>query len=417
MALPLAILLASLMSFGNLGERMELTAMKAAGISLFRIMSSLLVFIFLISLGAFFFSNNVLPVTQKKLWSLIFSLRQTSPELQIPEGEFYTGITGYNIYVKRKDPERKLLKDIMIYDFSKGFNNASVTLADSAKLKLSADKTFLLLSLYNGESFENLQRVTDNTSQGSIPYRRETFGFKEVIIDFNANFARMDADLLKDQYMSKNLQQLNHSIDSLSRNVKNIKNATSSRFVNKHFFERNIVEKKPLLPAKAKNPPSADTLFYKMKQKDMESAVNYALEQIKQTNAELDINKSSIDDEEYYLIRHMIEWHRKFTLSFACIIFFFIGAPLGAIIRKGGLGMPIVISVLMFIVYYIVDFSGYKLARENVWPVWRGMWLSSFFLLPIGIFLTYKAAVDSPIFNKETYFVFIKKIVSIFKRK
>lgn len=422
MALPLAILLASLMTFGNMGEKMELTAMKAAGISLFRIMLSLLIFISFISLGAFFFTNDVLPVSQKKLWTLIFSLRQTSPELDIPQGEFYSGITGYNIYVREKDPKRKLLKNLMIYDFTKGFNNASVTVADSARIKLSADKTYLLLTLYAGESFENLRRQENSyTNTGSIPYRRESFSSKEVIIDFNTNFARLDESILKDQYMSKDLHKLQLSIDSLSVQIDSISKEYAIRFVSKHFFDRQVFEGKTFATSQKKNNTvNADSLFYKLKQKDMERALAYSLQQANSYNLEITANQSYIKSESYFLIRHMIEWHRKFTLAFACLIFFFIGAPLGAIIRKGGLGMPVVISVVMFIIYYIIDFAGYKLAREDVWPTWAGIWLSSFCLLPVGVFLTYKAAVDSPLFNTETYLNFfsnIKKLINFNRLK
>ncbi len=418
MALPLAILLASLMSFGNLGEKMELTALKASGISLFRIMLSLLVFISFISLGAFFFSNNVLPVTQKKLWTLIFSLRQTTPELDIPKGEFYSGITGYNIYVREKDNKRKLLKNLMIYDFTKGFNNASVTVADSARLKLSTDKTYLLLTLYSGESFENLRKQQSQTPSSSIPYRRESFTKKEVIIDFDTNFSRIDENILKDQYMTKNMEALSLSIDSLRHKIDSLSTQFALRYKNSHFFDRIIFEGKTLtVITNSKENINSDSLFFSLKKRDMEKALTFAIEQANRYNNDITANQTYLNSEKYLLIRHLIEWHRKFTLAFACIIFFFIGAPLGAIIRKGGLGMPVVISVVMFIFYYVIDFSGYKLAREDVWPVWVGIWLSSFFLLPIGVFLTYKAAMDSPIFNTETYTIFFSKIKKLFTKK
>ncbi|MBN1463392.1 MAG: LptF/LptG family permease [Paludibacteraceae bacterium] len=421
MALPLAILLASLMSFGNLGEKMELTAMKAAGISLFRIMLSLLIFISFISIGAFFFSNDVLPVTQKKLWSLIFSLRQTSPELDIPQGEFYSGITGYNIYVREKDPSRKLLKNIMIYDFTKGFNNASVTVADSARIKLSADKTFLLLSLYSGESFENLNHQQNYHNNKNIPYRRENFTEKEVIIDFNTNFTRIDENVLQDQYMSKNLHQLQNTIDSLSVQADSMNREYANRFINNYFFDREIFKTKIFSETNSyKKQFNTDSLFFTLRKKDMEKAIKYSIQQANLYHSDMINCQAFLGSHSYLLIRHKIEWHKKFTLAFACLIFFFIGAPLGAIIRKGGLGMPVVVSVILFIIYYVIDFSGYKLAREGVWEPWEGIWLSSFCLLPIGIFFTYKAAMDSPLFTPEAYvkvFTNIKKwFLFIFKK-
>ena len=202
MALPLAILLAALMNFGNLGENFELIAMKSAGISLFRIMRGLIVFIAFICVGAFFFSNNVLPVAQTKLWTLIFSLRQKSPEFDIPEGEFYSGINGINLYVRHKVPEKRLLKDLMIYDFTNGFDNATVMLADSGRVQFTADNKYLKLTLLNGESFENLKQQSNNSSANSIPYRRETFSTKEMLIDFDTEFNRYDESILKDQHIS-----------------------------------------------------------------------------------------------------------------------------------------------------------------------------------------------------------------------
>ena len=216
LALPLAILLSSLIAFGNLAEKFELTAMKAAGISLFRIMRPLAVTVALLSVGAFFFSNNVLPKSQMKLWALIFSLRQKSPELEIPVGEFYDEISGYHIYVHGKTPKGELL-NIMIYDYSGGFENAKVMVADTGRMAASTDKRYLVLNLYNGESFENLnqkqQRATGSTK--SIPYRRETFTHKQILIDFATDFNRYDESILNDQHVSKNVAQLIHSIDSV----------------------------------------------------------------------------------------------------------------------------------------------------------------------------------------------------------
>lgn len=419
LALPLAILLGSLMTFGNLGERLELLAMKAAGISLFRIMLSLMVFISMISVGAFFFSNNVLPVSQRKLWTLIMAIKQTSPELEIPTGEFYPGITGYNIYVKDKDNKRKILKDVMVYNFSNGFNNASVMVADSARMQMASDKTYLIINLYNGESFENLKKVEGENSTGSIPYRRESFGEKQIIISFNANFAKIDENVLKNDYISKNLTQLQRSIDSINLRVDSICKSYSYAFMRNHFFDRQTFISKTFkdspqakLEYAEKNP-----LYESLNPDQKKNAVSYALNQAKSVESDIENNRDYQKSEKLTGIRHGIEWHHKFTLSFACLIFFFIGAPLGAIIRKGGLGLPTVISVVLFIIYYIIDNTGYKLAREDVWPVWQGIWLSSFCLLPVGIFFTYKAAKDSPILNSETYLNIFRKIGSLFGKK
>lgn len=416
LALPLAILLASLMAFGNLGEKFELTAMKAAGISLFRIMASLTTFILLISVGAFFFSNNVLPMSQKKLWTLIFSLRQASPELEIPTGEFYSGINGFNIYVRQKDENRKLLKNIMVYNYSKGFANASVTIADSARLQMSADKTYLLISLYNGVAFENLQDAPGfNSSSTSIPYRRETFKDKQFVIDFNTNFARLDESLMNDDYMSKNFSQLKETMDRLQVKIDSASTAYSSQYVRTHFFGRDFVNHRTF-PDGGGDPLKADNLFKSLPKPAKNAALYAAINKMNQYKIEVENAQQIQHSDVYTRIRHGIELHRKFTLSVACLIFFFIGAPLGAIIRKGGLGVPIVISVLMFIVYYLIDNAGFKLAREDVWPIWKGIWLSTACLLPVGIFFTYKAATDSPIFNSEAYGLFFDKVKTIFSK-
>lgn len=416
LALPLAILLASLMTFGNLGEKMELTAMKASGISLFRIMAPLTVLIATVCVAAFFFSNNVLPVSQKKLWTLIFSLRQTSPELEIPTGEFYSGIKGYNLYVRHKDTERKLLQEVMIYDFSHGFSNASVTTADSARMQMAKDKTYLEVTLYNGEAFENLRDANDQEIDyaKNVPYRRETFKQKKFVIDFNSNFARMDEEVMKDDYMSKDLSMLSSTMDSI-RNLLNKQQAEyASIFSRTHFFDRRFCPGQSI-----KDVPAVDYQFYirqlpELNQRQMRSL---AYLNAKVLHDEINNQKMLVEAQEYTIIRHGIEMHRKFTLSFACLIFFFIGAPLGAIIRKGGLGVPVVISVALFIVYYIIDNTGFKLAREDVWPVAVGIWLSSFCLLPIGILFTYKAAKDSPLFNSDAYRLFFIKVKNKIKKK
>ncbi len=411
LALPLAILLASLMTFSNLGEKMELTAMKAAGISLFRIMSSLMVFIFFLAIGAFVFSNNVLPVTQQKLSALVSSLRNTSPELGIPVGEFYSGINGFNIYVREKGKDGKLLKNLMIYDFSAGFENASVTVADSARLKVADDKTYLLLMLYSGESFENLKRTDYSSAQRNVPYRRESFSFKEIIIDFDTNFDRIDDSTMKDRFSSKNVAQLAQSIDSLNRRADSIKTQFAQTFDEKTFSTKKLVNaKSAVLPPDSVAQNNIDSLFARFTKDEKLSALNYALSQAKSRQEEFNASSKYHNAEEFIARRHLIELYRKFTLPFACIVFFFIGAPFGAIIRKGGLGFPAVISVAMFIVYYIIDNSGFKLAREGTIEAWQGMWLSSVCLLPIGIYLTYRAATDSSIMNIDGIVSFFRKL-------
>lgn len=415
LALPLALLLASLMTFGNLGENFELTAMKSAGISLFRIIRPLMITVGLIVVAAFFFSNNVLPRSQKNMYTLLFSIRHKSPELDVPVGEFYSGISGVNLYVRSK--EKGLLKDLMIYDFSNGFDNAAVLLADSGKIQTTGDKKFLLLTLYNGESFENL-RQQKLTGSRNIPYRRETFSLKEILYDFDSEFNRYDESLLQDQHISKDIKELSHSIDSIKqiievRSVSQVQEMLQYRYFMAYGGSQALLDIKPSVDLNHFNPDSA---FLKLDKDQMTMAVNNAIERSKSMVDHIQYNKLLLGEPQMYMNRHASEWHRKFALSFACLIFFFIGAPLGAIIRKGGFGFPVVISVLMFVVYYIIDLTGYKMAREGIWEAYQGMWLSAAVLFPVGVFLTYKAAVDATLFNPETYIKFFHVIkIKIYK--
>ena len=416
LALPLAILLASLMTFGNLGEKFELTAMKAAGVSLFRIMRGLTIAIGVICVGAFLFSNYVLPKAQVKLWALVFSLKQKSPELEIPQGEFYDGIDGYNIYVRHKNPETGMLYDMMIYDYSKGFRNASVMLADSGQLYFSEDKKYLQLMLYSGEAFENLDNKQQKaiSAEKNIPYRRESFGTKRLLIDFDMDFNRYSEDVLKDQHVSKNVTQLVQSIDSVDVLAHKRSKDQSVQLVNNHYFGRERVESRNVDAWEGAKEQYGqyvvDSLYAHFTDDERYRAADAAKDKAKVMKDKVDYNALMLNDYQRYIRKHEIELHRKFTLAFACLIFFFIGAPLGAITRKGGLGAPVVISVVMFIVYYIIDNTGYKMAREALWPCWSGMWLSSMVLLPIGVFLTYTAATDSPLFNPEAWMKHLKRV-------
>lgn len=427
MALPLAILLASLMTFGNLGERLELLAMKSAGVSLIHIMRPLIITIGMISIGAFFFQNNVMPIAQVKLYTLLYSMRQKSPELDIPEGSFYKDIPGFNVYVKHKDNKTGLLKDLMIYDYSEGFNNARVIVADSGRLKTSADKLFLILSLYNGESFENLksQEKTSQTTK-AVPYRRESFSTKDILIEFDANFNRTDESFMQNQYLGKNLKDLQLSIDSMNCKLDSIRIINADNLYDGSYLKsfkapakENPDQKDSLLRAEVtplfetESSPDTDfeSIYQSLTPSGKASVLNRTKSAIENIRTDYYFRASTVGTEAAKIRRHMTEWHKKFTLSFACLVFFFIGAPLGAIIRKGGLGMPVVISVILFIFYYIIDNMGYKMARDGVWPAWQGMWLSSAVLTPMGIFLTYKAVKDSVILNADTYLNALKNII------
>ena len=423
LALPLSILLASLMTFGNLGERFELLAIKAAGVSLLHVMRPLIFLVSVIAVLAFFFQNDVLPQAQVKMWTLIYSVRQKSPELDIPEGVFYDEISGYNLYVKKKDRDTGLMYDMMIYDMSKGFDNATIVLADSGKLQTTADKKHLVLTLYDGESFENLQTNRTNT-YNNIPYRRETFSFKELLINFDANFNRLDDGLMQGQYVGKNYTELRTSIDSMNVVVDSLGANYALRLQVSGYFgmykkeqdrrsqmSSQQQEQEDAAMQQAAQSVNLDSLFQGENNQRRQLYVARALERAQTYKNDYNFNSMTVADKRFTIRRHEIELMKKFTLSLACIIFFFIGAPLGAIIRKGGLGVPIVVSVILFIIYYIIDNTGYKMARDGVWPVWQGIWLSSAVLLPLGIFLTSRATKDSAVLNLDAYADFFRQLL------
>lgn len=412
MALPLAILLASLMSFGNLGEKYELLAIKAAGISLLRAMRPLIILMVLVCIGAFFFQNDIIPKINVKFRTLMISVKQKSPELDIPEGSFYSGIDNYNIYVKTKDKETGTLRDMMIYDVSKGFDNMAVIVCDSAKMKMSSNKDYLQLNLYNGQQFSNFKQsgLGDRSAVQNdkfVPYSRENFKEKEVIIPFDANFNRMDEASMDGTQIAKNVSQLRASVDSLTTIVDSL-NVNDRKVMLKYTYlsYRNNYQEDTTKVQHDENlgySYSLDSVLNSLSSSERVSVYSEAMSRAESNKNDFMFRSISKIDTQKKIRQHNVELQRKFTLSFACLIFFFIGAPLGAIIRKGGLGMPVVVSVILFIIYYIIDNLGYKMARDGVWAVWQGVWLSSFILFPLGVFITYKAINDSALFNADAY--------------
>ncbi len=416
MALPLAILLASLMTFGNLGEKFELTAMKAAGISLVQVMSPLIVLISGISVGAFFFQNDVLPHAQVKMWTLLYSMKQKSPEVEIPEGVFYDQIPGYNLFVEKKNPETGVLKGVMIYDVSGGGDNTSIVLADSARIAFTKDNRYLYLHLFQGEQFENLR--DQSSLDQNVPFRREKFADKEVLIPFDANFNRLDDQTMRKQYVGKNITELRQTIDSINVRVDSIGDQYSKSLltspmvgVNRQWSAKThavVPFKQVKMPAQM---PDLDSMLLKLPEAELRQVFSMAHHQVESVKGNYEFKSEAMKDDKKSLRRHEIELLKKFTLSVACLIMFFIGAPLGAIIRKGGLGTPLVVSVLLFLVYYIIDNTGYKMARDGRWPIWLGMWISTFILAPLGIYVTYKAMNDSAVFDKDAWLIKLRRLL------
>ena len=403
-ALPLAILLSSLIAFGNLGETSELTAIKAAGISLMQTLRPLAFIVVLIACGSFYFQNNVGPESKKKMARLLISMKQKSPELEIPEGIFYDGIPQCNIYVQRKDLNTGMLYGIMIYRMTGSYDDAAIILADSGMLQSTAEKKHLLLSLYSGEWFENM-RSSELGGNASVPYRRESFWKKRILIDFDGDFSLADANVWGQNAQGKSLSQIRVDIDSLNHTFDSIGRAYFNDAKHMTYAINGISKADSLraLQASRRQEYNFDSLYNQLSADKQRLAMNNALSKVNQHMSELDFKSMVTDEGDYDLRQHKIEAINKFVLALSCIIFFFIGAPLGAIIRKGGLGIPIIASVVVFIIFYILDNTGYRMARGGMWSIWFGKGLATAVLAPTAAFVTYKANNDSAVFNLDAY--------------
>lgn len=413
MALPISILLASLMTFGNLGERYELVAIKAAGISLRKIMLPLGLFSLLISVGAFYYSNIIFPYANLKFRTTLYDVRQKKLALNIKEGIFYTGLDGYVIKIGKKMPDGTRIKDIMIYDHSQMQGNNKLIIADSGKMEQTKDGSYLLLTLYNGT---NLDESSARGTMDKKPFRRTSFSSEVIKFDLSQfKMTRSDNEFFRSAYYMLNVQQLAYSSDSLGKDVKvrvkELKNSFMSYYMyySKTNMNDSIFQKvKPL---------ESKWVFEKEKQDDKVRIATYALSMAKNTKSSFEYNRQLLKERTELKARYDIEWHRKFTLSFACFALFLIGAPLGAIIRKGGLGMPLVISVLLFVAYHVISFTGEKAVRSTVTEPWKGMWMSTMIFLPIGIFLAYQASTDSKLMDAENYKLIFHKMMNFLKKK
>lgn len=405
-SLPLAVLLAALITFGNFGERMELTAMKAAGVPLLRVMRPLVAFSIALGVVSFYFQNVTVPHANLQLQRLLISMKQKSPELEIPEGVFYDGIENYNLYVKEKNKDTGVLYGVVIYNLSNGFENATILKADSGRMETTADKQHLRFILYHGEQFENLKDGQINSK--NIPFRREQFGEKSMLIEFSTGFDMMDGSFLSANAMNKNMPQLSHDIDSMSAMQDSLSRVYYGQLKKESYGSHNLTKVdttklKELVEKESVTFLDMDSLFYSSTRDQRKKWLESKEHRIKNMRDELQLKNRSVFTVDKNIRRHQIEWFYKITMSLSCLVFFLIGAPLGAIIRKGGLGMPIIVSVFTFIVYYILDTSGTKLAREGEIPVWWGVWMSTIILAPLGSFLTYQANKDSGVFNPDLY--------------
>lgn len=423
MAMPLAVLLASLMTFGNLAENLELLAFKSSGISLVRIMAPVMVISMFLAIGAFMFANYVMPVTNLKMRSLLYDIQQQRPELTIKPGVFDNTLEGYSIRIGSRDSKTSLLNDILIFDHTRKQGNTKVTVADSGYMKMSADEKHLLLTLYQGYTYEEMQKQkTEKKNIKSYPFQREQFEEQEMIIEMTGfGLNRTDENLFRNAYSMLNINQLKHFEDSLMGDLDTV------LMDFKTTIDRTLIDKPKttLLKRRRIRPDTVraaipiedldilqldvDTLFSQLNNLEQRRAINLSINFARSNKSLTSSSAGSTDWKTSKLRRYQIEIQRKFTLSFLCLIFFFIGAPLGAIIRKGGLGLPVIVSVLLFLIYYVISMTGEKFVRESILSPFVGMWISTIILIPVSILLTYKAANDSVIMNVDTYFIWVKK--------
>ena len=413
-SLPLAVLLASLITFGNMGENLELLSMKAAGVPLVRVMRPILLLIIPLSAFVFYFQNEISTNAQKQLRALLVSIKIAQPAVEIPEGVFYN-MRDFNLYVVKKNAQTGMLYNTIIYKMDQGFDRAQIVLADSAKIEMTADKMHMKLTLWSGEQFQNLKTEDVNVFKSeSVPYDRETFMYKQLLIDFDANFNQIEANELAFLPQAKNWAALANFIDSMNLQIDSAALASSSDYAGRALPTTKAFTRKDSLAtlrALSHVKLNFDSLVAKIPKEKMERARNRTASTLQSFSTEMTWRNEAVEDQEYFVRKHEVEWHQRITLALACLLFFFVGAPLGAIIRKGGLGMPTIISVGIFILYYIINTSGMKMARDGSINMVVGMWMSTFILTPAGAYLTFMANRDSVVFNLDAYIAFLRRLL------
>lgn len=413
-SLPLAVLLASLITFGNMGENLELLSMKAAGVPLVRVMRPILLLIIPLSAFVFYFQNEISTNAQKQLRALLVSIKIAQPAVEIPEGVFYN-MRDFNLYVVKKNAQTGMLYNTIIYKMDQGFDRAQIVLADSAKIEMTADKMHMKLTLWSGEQFQNLKTEDVNVFKSeSVPYDRETFMYKQLLIDFDSNFNQLEANELAFMPQAKNWTALANFIDSMNLQIDSAALASSSDYAGRALPTTKAFTRKDSLAtlrALSRVKLNFDSLVAKIPKEKMERARNRTASTLQSFSTEMTWRNEAVEDQEYFVRKHEVEWHQRITLALACLLFFFVGAPLGAIIRKGGLGMPTIISVGIFILYYIINTSGMKMARDGSINMVVGMWMSTFILTPAGAYLTFMANRDSVVFNLDAYLAFLRRLL------
>ena len=424
MSLPLGILLASLMTLGNLGERLELLALKASGIRLYRIIRPIMFLVVAMACGLFYFQNDLMIRAQVRMWTLVITAKYAAPEMEITPGVFYTGIPGYSLYAKDRDAGTGLMHRMMVYDMSRGYLNPRIIRADSGRLVMDKSKKFLVLKLYQGQSFENIQTQSYNTSTDAVPYMLPHFDYSETFIPFDANIKMQDEGELSSMYVGKNLHQLQQSIDSIRPILDSTRlsyaQVVGASLIESHYGTSSYAYQDSATRVQAQvrltqleqqtRHSKGEDASLTLTPQDSLQAFAMARDKADRVKEEASLYIDT-DDAQFYQFRTLHqEWHRKFTFPVSCIIFALIGSSLGAIVRRGGIGMPIIISIFFFVVYFIIDSFGTNMLRNESIPIWLGMWLSNIVLFPVGIFLAYKANQDSSALNVEIYVIFFRKL-------
>ena len=424
MSLPLGILLASLMTLGNLGERLELLALKASGIRLYRIIRPIMLLVVAMACGLFYFQNDLMIRAQVRMWTLVITAKYAAPEMEITPGVFYTGIPGYSLYAKDRDSGTGLMHRMMVYDMSRGYLNPRIIRADSGRLVMDKSKKFLVLKLYQGQSFENIQTQSYNTSTDAVPYMLPHFDYSETFIPFDANIKMQDEGELSSMYVGKDLHQLQQSIDSIRPILDSTRlsyaQVVGASLMESHYGTSSYAYQDSATRVQAQvrltqleqqtRHSKGEDASLTLTPQDSLQAFAMARDKADRVKEEASLYIDT-DDAQFYQFRTLHqEWHRKFTFPVSCIIFALIGSSLGAIVRRGGIGMPIIISIFFFVVYFIIDSFGTNMLRNESIPIWLGMWLSNIVLFPVGIFLAYKANQDSSALNVEVYVIFFRKL-------
>jgi len=410
LALPLAILLSSIMTFGNMGEHYELVAMKSSGISLWKIMRPLIILSIMISGVAFYFSNNVLPIANLKFKSLLYDVRNKKLAFDITEGIFYNGMDGFVMRVGEKDKDDRSIRDVVIYNHLDKHGNSDLTLADSGRMESTSDGRYLIFHLYNGNNYQEMHDQKDY--RFNRQFQKTKFEEEYRRFDLSGfDMKRTNEDLFKNNYSMLNIAQLDYAIDSLGRLYQKKRDDFVANF-NKHYNYYSAIDS-----ADYAETESADSLLGPMDgwtKAERSTIIQRALSKARGVKSNIEWHVSDHKTKREWLSKHEVAWHKKFTLSIACLVLFFIGAPLGAIIRKGGIGLPVVVSVLFFVLFHIITITGEKSAIAGAISIEFGMWIASAVLLPLGIFLTIKATSDSPLLDFD---IWKRRLGKLFKRK